>query len=60
VRLNADWIRRQRSADTATASDAVALEVLMYWQGWHHAMRGELTSVWGRGKPAASQRLASL
>jgi hypothetical protein len=48
TRLNADWIRHQRSRDTATPSDTVALEVLMYWQGWHHAMRGDLTSAWGR------------
>lgn len=45
-RLNADWIRRRRSGESAGSVDAVALEVLMYWQAWHHAVRGDLVSAW--------------
>jgi len=50
-RLNADWIRRRRSGEGAGRGDAVALEVLMYWQAWQHAMRGDLLAAWRRPEP---------
>ncbi|HEX5579925.1 MAG TPA: hypothetical protein VFX39_00015 [Gemmatimonadaceae bacterium] len=46
-RLNADWIRGRRTGSAAGPVDQVALEVLMYWQAWHHVMRGDLLTRWG-------------
>ena len=46
ARLDADWLRRVRRAGPADATDAAALEVLMYWQAWHHVMRGGLRATW--------------
>ncbi|HEU4630910.1 MAG TPA: hypothetical protein VFS08_14265 [Gemmatimonadaceae bacterium] len=46
-RLNADWIRRRRAEVAAGPVDEAALEVLMYWQAWHHVMRGDLRPAWG-------------
>lgn len=46
-RLNADWIRGRRAGGSLGCTDPVALEVLMYWQAWHHVMRGDLVAAWG-------------
>jgi hypothetical protein len=32
--------------------DQVALVVLMYWQAWHHVMRGDLLTRWGSSREA--------
>ncbi len=45
--LNADWVRLRRSGAARTPADDAAAEVLMYWQGWHHMMRGPLVETWG-------------
>lgn len=53
-RLNADWIRARR--DRVGPGDAVAREVLMYWQAWHHVMRGDLADTWGATRAGAAAR----
>jgi hypothetical protein len=53
-RLNADWLLELRRGEQSGrgiggggGDAAIALEVLMYWQAWQHAMKGDLLSEWG-------------
>lgn len=45
TRLNAHWLASQREG--SGPADPIGREILLYWQAWHHLMRGGLAARWG-------------
>lgn len=57
-RLNADAIRELRESGAGGEVEGAAAEILMYWQAWHHVMRGESLERWVAESPGAMRHSA--